>query len=129
MEANDNDGVIFRAEEELLGFNHADVGGALITAWKLADTLKDTITYHHAPLLARNYPVETAIVHIANCVVNSIGPESEINEHLLDDHPAFEPETLNITGINLKILPQLMDQAWEQTAEVLDIICPRVESM
>ncbi|MCW8955893.1 MAG: HDOD domain-containing protein, partial [Gammaproteobacteria bacterium] len=129
LEASELDGVIFRAEEELLGFNHADVGGALITAWKLADTLKDTITYHHAPLLARKYPVETAIVHIANCIVNSIGPETEINEHLLDEHPAFEPETLNITDINLKILPQLMDQAWEQTGEVLDIICPRVESM
>ena len=129
MEAADTDGVIFRAEEEVLGFNHADVGGALITAWKLADTLKDTISYHHAPLLARNYPVETAIVHISNCIVNAIGPETEINEHLLDNHPAFEPETLHITGINLKILPELMDHAWEQTGEVLDIICPRVESM
>jgi len=129
MEANDTDGVIFRAEEEILGFNHADVGGALISAWKLADTLKDTISYHHAPLLARKYPVETAIVHISNCIVNAIGPETEINEHLLDDHPAFEPETLNISGIDLRILPELMDQAWEQTGEVLDIICPRVESM
>lgn len=129
VEASDTDGVIFHAEEELLGFNHADVGGALVNAWKLADTLKDTVSYHHAPLLARKYPVETAIVHIANCVVNAIGPETEINEHLLDNHPSFEPETLNITGINLKILPQLMDQAWEETGEVLDIICPRVETM
>ena len=129
MEANGTDGVIFRAEQEILGYTHADVGGALITAWKLADTLKDTISYHHDPLKARKYPVETAIVHISNCIVNAIGPETEINEHLLDDYPYFEPETLNITGINLNILPQLMDQAWEQTAEVLDIICPKVESM
>lgn len=129
LEASENDGVIFRAEEELLGFNHADVGGALIVAWQLADTLKDTISYHHNPLKACKYPVETAIVHIANAIVNAIGPETEIDEHLLDDQSAFEPETLNITGINLKILPQLMDQAWEETGEVLDIICPRVEIM
>lgn len=129
MEANGTDGVIFRAEQEILGYTHADVGGALITAWKLADTLKDTISYHHDPLKARKYPVETAIVHISNCIVNAIGPDTEINEHLLDDYPYFEPETLNITGINLNILPQLMDQAWEQTGEVLDIICPKVESM
>ncbi|MFW2372138.1 MAG: HDOD domain-containing protein [Gammaproteobacteria bacterium] len=129
LEASDTDGVIFRAEEEILGFNHADVGGALITAWKLADTLKDTISYHHAPLLARKYPVETAIVHIANCIVNAIGPETEINQHLLDNRLDFEPETLNISGIDLRILPELMDQAWEQTGEVLDIICPKVESM
>ena len=49
-----------------------------------------------------------------------------MDEHLFDDYPAFEPETLVITGLDLKILPELMDQAWEQAAEVLDIICPRV---
>ncbi len=122
-----SDGVLFHAEQELFGFTHADVGGALIRAWNLADTLKDTVTYHHNPLAAKNYPVETAIVHIANCIVNAIGPDIELDEHLLDDDPSFEPKTLDITGINLNQLPEIMEQAWEQTGEVLDIICPRVE--
>jgi len=58
-------------------------------------------------------------------VVNAIGPDTEINEFLLDDDPGFEPESLKITGIDLKILPEIMEQTWEQSAEVLDIICPR----
>jgi len=126
LQAADSDGMLFNAEKEIIGFTHSDVGAALIDAWKLSDTLKEVVANHHTPLKAKNYKIETAIVHIANCIVEAISPDVEMDEHLLDDYPAFEPETLNITGLNLKLLPEIMDQAWEQAAEVLDIICPRV---
>mgnify|MGYP002713013815 CR=1 FL=1 len=126
LRAAETDGMTFRAEQELIGFTHADVGGALIKNWQLAETLVDVVTHHHTPLQATRHPTETAIVHIADCVVNSIGPDTEIDAHLLDDYAGFEPETLNITGLNLNILPEVMDKAWEQAGEVLDIICPRV---
>lgn len=124
--AGDTDGRIHTAEKEILGFTHADVGSALMDNWEMADTLKEVIKYHHQPLKAQKYPTETAIVHIANCVVNAIGPDAEVDEDLLNDSLEFEPETLNITGLNLSILPDVMDKAWEQAGEVLDIICPRV---
>jgi len=126
LAAADSDGQLFRSEKEIIGFTHADVGAALIEAWKLSDTLKEVIACHHTPLKAKKFRTETAIVHIANCVVNAIDPDVEVDEHLLDDYPSFEPETLKITGLNLAILPDIMDQAWEQAAEVLDIICPRI---
>ena len=126
LAAAESDGQLFRSEQEIIGFTHGDVGGALIDAWQLSDTLKEVVTYHHAPLQARKYQLEASIVHIANCVVNALGPDIEVDEHLLDDYPGFEPKTLEITGLDLKILPQIMEQAWEQAAEVLDIICPRV---
>ena len=126
LKAADTDGQLFKAEKEIIGFTHGDVGAALIDAWKLSDTLKEVIAYHHTPLKAKNHRVETAIVHIANSIVNAISPDVETDEHLLDDYPSFEPKTLEITGLDLKILPELMDKAWEQAAEVLDIICPRV---
>jgi len=45
---------------------------------------------------------------------------------MLEDYPEFEHKTLKITGLDFKILPAVLEQAWEQAAEVLDIICPRV---
>lgn len=126
LRAAETDGMAFRAEQDIIGFTHADVGGALISNWQLAETLADVVTHHHTPLEAKKYPTETAIVHIADCVVNSIGPDTEIDEHLLEKYPAFEPETLKITGLDLAILPEIMDKAWEQAGEVLDIICPRL---
>jgi len=126
LKAADSDGQLFIAEKEIIGFTHGDVGAALIDAWKLSDTLKEVIAYHHTPLKAKEYRIETAIVHIANCIVNAIGPDVEIDEHLLDDYPSFEPKTLEITGLTLDILPEVMDKAWEHAAEVLDIICPKI---
>jgi len=126
LSAADSDGQLFRAEKKIIGFTHGDVGAALINAWKLSDTLKEVVAYHHTPLKANNYRMETSIVHIANSVVNAIGPNTVADSHLLDDYPGFEPKTLEITGLDLIILPEILDQAWLQAAEVLDIICPRV---
>ncbi|MDH5765486.1 MAG: HDOD domain-containing protein [Gammaproteobacteria bacterium] len=126
LRAAESDGITYSAEKEILGFTHADVGGALIKAWQLSDTLSDTIKYHHDPLQAKKHPLETAIVHIANCVVNALEPGMEVDEYLLDDYAEFEPETLKISGFKLEKLPQIMDKAWEQAAEVLDIICPKI---
>lgn len=126
LHAAETDGVLFHAEQEIIGFTHADVGGALMRNWEMADTLIEVINCHHQPQKAKKFPTETALVHIANCVVNAIGPDTDVDEHLLDDFPAFDPETLKTTGIKLSVLPEVMDKAWEQAGEVLDIICPKV---
>ena len=126
LHASENNGAVFLSEQEIIGYTHADVGGALIDAWQLADTLKEVVTYHHYPLKAKKYIMEASLVHIADCVVNSIGSDSKIDKHLLDGNPGFEPQTLKVTGIDLAILPEVMDKAWEQAGDVLDIICPRV---
>lgn len=125
MDASENDGMLFRAEQRLFGFSHADVGGALLSAWQMPQRLIEAVKYHHNPMGAEAHPVETAIVHVANAVMDSISPDTEVNEHMLDDHPGFEPETLRTTGLDLSLLPQIMDQARMQASEVLDIICPR----
>lgn len=124
--AADSDGQLYKAEKDIIGFTHADVGGALISAWKLSDTLRETVAHHHTPLKAKKFPTETAIVHIANCLVSAIGPSTEIDINVFDDYPAFEPKTLEVTGIKMNILPGIIEQAQEQAVEVLDIICPRV---
>ncbi|VAW69250.1 metal dependent phosphohydrolase [hydrothermal vent metagenome] len=126
LHAAESEGLLYKSEKEIIGFTHGDVGAALISAWKLSDTLKEVVAYHHTPLNAKKHPVETAIVHTANCIVNAISPDIEQDEHMLEDYPEFEHRTLKITGLDFKILPSLLEQAWEQAAEVLDIICPRV---
>lgn len=125
MEASENDGMLFRAEQRLFGFSHADVGGALMSAWQMPDTLIEAVKYHHHPLDTQAHATETAIVHIANSLMDSISPDKEIDEHMLDGHPGFEPETLKITRFKLSLLPEIVEQARVQASEVLDIICPR----
>jgi len=126
LDAADSDGQLFNSEKKIIGFTHGDVGGALIDAWKLSDTLKEVVAYHHTPLKAKNFRMETSIVHIANCLVNALEPDIVADEHILDDFPGFEPKTLEITGLDLSILPDVLEQTWLQAADVLDIICPRI---
>ncbi|MFB3924430.1 MAG: HDOD domain-containing protein [Syntrophales bacterium] len=38
-----------RAEEEVIGMNHADVGGRIAAQWNFPQEIKDTITFHHRP--------------------------------------------------------------------------------
>lgn len=56
------------AEREVLGFDHTDVGQELAQKWNLPEVLRECIAYHHAPGKARKFPVEVAIVHIANVI-------------------------------------------------------------
>jgi len=124
LEAAESDGVQYRAEQKIIGFSHADVGGALIDSWKLDDTLRDVVRFHHTPLEAEKYPLETAIVHIANSIVNAISPGTVVDAHMLDESTDFEPETLAVSGLNLDILPDIMDKAGSQVVEIIGVVCP-----
>jgi len=61
------------AEQELLGFTHAQVGLWLAEHWKLPETLAEPMTYHHHPERARLAPLQTAIVHLADIVIRARG--------------------------------------------------------
>ncbi len=60
------------AEREALGFDHADVGARLLKEWNLPKIHEEIIQYHHNPSQASTFPVECAIVHVADILVNSL---------------------------------------------------------
>lgn len=124
LRASESTGLVHDAEQELLGFTHADVGATLIEAWQLPDSFRHIILNHHSPAKAEDFEIETSIVHIANAIVNSLSPELPVDEHLLDDCNDFDPVSLQITKINLQTLPAIVADAQEQTHEVLNIMFP-----
>ena len=104
------------AEREVLGFDHAEVGGALARSWKLPRSLGDPIEFHHQPDAAAEYPVETAIVHIANSVafmaeVDDPGPQSA---------PRIEPAALALVGLDREVIEPAMCEAQAGFSEVRD---------
>ena len=124
LEAANTSGLIHDAEQTLLGFTHADVGAALMQAWQLPDSFYQIVLHHHTPSQATEYEIETAIVHIANSIVNALSPDNPIDEHLLDDFADFDPISLQTTKISLQALPELIADAQQQTHEVLNIMFP-----
>ncbi|MFH1068811.1 MAG: HDOD domain-containing protein [Candidatus Glassbacteria bacterium] len=63
--------LLARAEEEVFGVTHAEVGAWLAHRWNLPPTLTEAIRLHHLPLTARVNPLLTAIVHFADILARA----------------------------------------------------------
>ena len=54
------------AEDEVLGYTHADLGKLLTEKWNLPQKLVNTIEFHHEPDSAGRFIQEAAVVHMAD---------------------------------------------------------------
>ncbi|OPY84335.1 MAG: hypothetical protein A4E72_02292 [Syntrophus sp. PtaU1.Bin208] len=74
LEATTEQGMlIYDAEKAHFSETHAAVGLWLAEKWKFPKNLTDVIAYHHKPQLAKNAPVDTAIVHLADILTRAMG--------------------------------------------------------
>jgi putative nucleotidyltransferase with HDIG domain len=64
---------IFDAEKNQFNATHANVGSWLAEKWRFPRSLIEVIECHHRPALAKNAPLETAIVHMADILVRARG--------------------------------------------------------
>lgn len=84
-----------QAEEQILGFNHADVGLALAIHWNLPIVLAEAIGYHHCIPAAVNAPELVAVVAIASDISNML--EDGIDEDLRQ--AVINKEAMQVLGI------------------------------
>jgi len=109
---------IFKAEQRLLGFDHADIGATLIKAWRLPSSLAETVQYHHSPTASVEFPVELAIVHIADIIVSS----AQLG-HAGDPHvPPLVPDAWTLIGLELTDISELLSDVNEQLDELTAIL-------
>ena len=64
--------LLHEAERELTGFDHGMIGGVLMEHWNMPDSLKESVALHHRPNEATRYPLETAIVHLADIFAHEL---------------------------------------------------------
>jgi putative nucleotidyltransferase with HDIG domain len=75
------------AEQQVLGFDHAEVGARITENWNLPHHLVETILYHHAPSRQPEWSNLTAIVHVSDalCMVLGIGVGADGLRYPLED--------------------------------------------
>ena len=78
------------AEEQVLGFDHTQVGSLLLRQWRFPEPLEQMIHWHHEPMGAPSKR-DTAAVHVADAVTNA----------------------LEIASGGLFVVPGLQEGAWE----------------
>jgi putative nucleotidyltransferase with HDIG domain len=64
---------IMQAEKKFFTDNHPVLGGVLSEKWRFPKKLTEAILYHHQPRSAALFPLETAIVHLADILTKARG--------------------------------------------------------
>lgn len=106
------------AERDLMGFDHAEVGGELIRRWGLPLNLQECVAFHHDPTRASQHPVEVAIVHIAN----SIAALAELSSLDLHEAPRIHPVAWKLTGLQEDIIESVVGGIQGQINDVRSVL-------
>lgn len=102
-------------EKRAMGFDHADVGRALLKAWNLPLSLQDAVGSHHRPGAALGFPREAAVVHVADIISSAleIGSSGELLV------PPLEPSAWELIGLPTNHISSLID---EGEAHISDVV-------
>ncbi|UJX39581.1 HDOD domain-containing protein [Desulfovibrio sp. JY] len=104
---------LYKAERDLLGFDHAELGGHLLHKWQFPANLEKMVRYHHdlgEPLFID----EPAVIHLADCVATAMGWGASGNRHA----PPLDPaawQALGLTGEELAGLVPAMEARLAET--------------
>jgi HD-like signal output (HDOD) protein len=112
--------LVYNVERELMGFDHADVGGALLQAWKLPLSIKEMVGFHHKPESAIHFPVETAVIHVSDIIAHAMQLGSSGERFV----PPLSEKAWEGIGLSPSILSSAMnmiDLQFNETVKTLKI--------
>ena len=114
-EARVSQRLLVEVEKEKLGFNHADIGRLLLQMWKLPKAQIEAVGYHHMPHVAQHYPLEAAVVHMADVIANALQCGTSGERYV----PRFNAEAWRRLELNESQLGSIVAHTDEQTREAV----------
>lgn len=120
--AQGDETLLAEQERELIGYNHAEVGGELLRLWKIPDTLCNAVAWHHRPLDAPETSIEIPIIAIADALANRSeeGAFSGTGGHATLIDPALWARI----GADESLVEDLWEEVDEQFAEAAQALMP-----
>ncbi len=105
---------VYLAERQIMGCDHAQVGGELARQWKLPPMLVECIEYHHNLRPDLRFPREVALVHIANIFALM----AEVQTLNPADVSPIDPSAWAIAGLDAEeVMQATVQEAQEEIAE------------
>ena len=105
------------AEKAVMGFGHDRVNAWIVDHWKLPPAIKEAMSYHHKPQLARLYPETACCVHLGDFMVRVFEYGSGGDDNVL----YLEPEALKKLKLKPADLESILDQLAEQFLDIADL--------
>lgn len=109
---------MYQAEQVVFGFDHMQLGAALLRAWHLPERLQECVEFHHMPGAAKKYPVEVALVHIANGLA-SYAAVRNVNDQAV---PVIEADSWAVAGLSPDIIEATITATEAGVAEVKNLL-------
>ncbi|MCP3868765.1 MAG: HDOD domain-containing protein [Gammaproteobacteria bacterium] len=110
-------------ERELIGIDYARVGGVLMRQWRLPESLRESTEFHVEPGRSQNYPLVTALVHIAALMTETLDTPEEFGAARLQPQTG----TLELTGLNMEQCQQVKVEVESEVSGVLHTILPSAQ--
>lgn len=108
---------MIEVEKSVLGFSHAEVGGALLKEWKLPAGLVDAVLFHHQPFEAKTHTAEAAIIHVADFMVYEMGLGNSGEPTV----PPLNPKALSLLKLTQDFIRETRKQVQEQTENAIQL--------
>lgn len=100
---------MIKAEEEIIGMNHAEIGYRLADKWNLPESLSESIRCHHNPLDSVSNTKLIGVIYLANLFSNIISKPYEI---MITDK--FSPDVLEYLNIDQDKLFMLFNDSKQE---------------
>lgn len=108
---------LFQIERDLLHFDHAELGGALLDSWNMPQQLSVAIAYHHHPEQALEHQLHASVIHVADIISNAMGFGSR-GQHRV---PPLSEGAWEQLGLSHSQLPELIDRIDQKAHRVLEL--------
>jgi putative nucleotidyltransferase with HDIG domain len=115
---------LHQVEQEIFGFDHSDVGAELMQAWNLPEVFIEAARHHHRPTEARQFPLETAMVHLADIIAAG----AHFTGSGTSQVPPLEPRAWALTGLEVGITEAVIEEADRQFADARAVILPQASA-
>ena len=102
------------AEKEMLGLDHAEVGGWLAKSWNLPPKLVEPIACHHDPRNAKDEKMATAIIHFSDILIRGLGYGHGDDVWV----PPLSKSAWEILGLSAEDLDEIIDEVEEKLWDV-----------
>lgn len=109
--------LLHQIESELMGFDHADVGGALLRVWRLSPRMEEAVLYHHKPSQAKCYSLEASIIHVADFIAHGLELGNS-GEKLV---PPLDAKAWELLQLPASMLSSIINQTNKQFPDAIAI--------
>ena len=120
----DGEPAVLAEEMRIFGFNYAELGAALLAAWKLPEFFQVVLANQLAPQRAQTFQKEAAILHMARAMAANLSPHLKTRQPPDAFQPDYDASACEILGLNPEELKYIPIEALAQTLEIIDIINP-----